>query len=221
MENSGKKRYLCKCQSHCTTYNPLTGHWEGGRSVSRSLRGLHHKDDRTAQCSKQSRMRTLLDAKVQQTTPGASITAHAKHNDYLALIRIELDLLAAYPVTSPLRPLSFNRDPRSSDPNVYGSFWWPTLEEMIQPNTGRYTLKEKARCNILYLDAEFRLCEIYKYLSTITYTDIVLDLQDSVRLELERLNEQKAFQWSQQITHSRYPNSVVNTGIIIILLIPA
>ena len=209
MQNSRRKDCICRCQSHCTTYNQETYRWEGGQKISRSLRELHRRDDQTTQRLQQATTHVLSRP---ETAPELYTITQANHDNYLALIRTELKALAVFPISSPLRPLNFIQNPKSSD--AWSNFSFPTLEAMIQPNTGPYALNERSHCNASYLDAEFRLCEVYKYLSTIRHTEDVVDLQDAVYSELERMNEEKAFQWSQQIVNKKYSSCVVNTGVL-------
>ncbi len=131
---------LCRCKSHCTTRNLITGLYEGqGHSISRSTRDAHARDDQ------------LQHALIMEN-PGSAST-RGRRNNWVDVYHAELKVLRTLPVTSRRTPLVFRNSPALSGPFIV-----PTDHEMTTANHGVHALTNDP-ANQAFLRIEARYCE--------------------------------------------------------------
>ena len=201
---------LCKCKSHCTTYNPSTGLYEGeGHTLPRTTRYNHLKDDRTLVLGRH-REPSRPELSNTSTSRGAYSSLDpiphllpedisAKELSELQLITTELTLYGELPLTSPSTLLVFVNKPM-------GNYHWPAIPiDTTQCNSGPFALVESHRANAVFLSTERRLCEIYTNLmnnledgATADFGDRVWDVFDLLHEQASRMCKEKEYHWDQQ-----------------------
>ena len=207
--SSRRNTSLCKCRSHCTTYNARTRTYEGaGNLLTRSTRNNHSKDDRILSSSSTS----SSSAGPLRTSKGrSSLNLDSTHDllrqqdvaadleQELRLIAYELTWYGELPLTSPSIPLVFINRP-------VGDYHWPAIPtDNMRYNLGLYALVESHRANAAFLSAERRLCEIYANLTETldrhggTHdSNQVWDVFDLLHEEVSRMCKEKEYHWAQQ-----------------------
>ena len=193
---------ICKCKSHCTLFNPVTGTYEGdGHSIPRGTRDQHVKDDKRHDHDQ---------AVAIVTTPSqlaeSALASQGVRNRWIQRIADEIPLLSSFPVTARNKPLVFKRQPASN-----GVFQWPGDLDMTIGNHGTYALATNESANQAYLAVEQRLCELFSFVRySHDNSEPTNSLLDRLHRELCRLNHEKEVEWSQQRID---PNiSYVSTG---------
>ena len=214
---------VCKCRSHCTTWNTSTGSYEGdGKVVSRSTRDNHAQDDKlreqTTNASECSRIAVARSLKIQSPTgyrpsldftmPGANADLNVpQHFDRIKLMEDEVLWYGNLPVTNPWVPLVFVNDPIAN-----GQYQWPSQAELLQPNAGLHALQINHHANSAFLATEGRYCELVTILQSQEQSDKTRELDKVLRSELARLTYEKELQWIQQQGGNVRGMVLVNTG---------
>ena len=180
---------ICKCKSHCTLFNPVTGAYEGdGHSVPRNTRDQHVKDD------KRHDQAITIATTPLQFGESALLASQGIQSGWIQRIVDEISLLSSFPVTAHNKPLVFKHQPASN-----GVFQWPGDLEITIGNHGTYALAAGESANQAYLAVEQRLCELFSFVRHSHDTsESTNSLLDRLHRELCRLNREKEIEWSQQ-----------------------
>lgn len=210
---------ICKCRSHCTTLNPVTGLYEGeGHIQTRGTRYNHGRDDKRLKArASSSGSRPLLGFSIPRLFRPASRSTKEKTcssaptkappSNEVELILAEVAWHADLPVTTPTVPLVFQNNPTAS-----GEYTRPSKDELLHPNHGLHALTARSRSNAAFIGMENRLCELASLLVPKLQEDGVSVALECIYEELARLDAQKQFHWEQQRPiHTSHP-VVVNTG---------
>lgn len=196
---------ICKCRSHCTVFNTLTGLYEGdGKLHARTTRYNHNRDDRILAASKRI---TNLPSTGSRVSPRLVSDGRAAHSNWITLMRQEVLYLSGIPVTSPNVPLVFSNNPTSN-----GDYLWPSMTDIVQSNSGRHALRVKSRANSAFLAVENRFCELATIIPTLEQSDEADALVSHLFEELFRLAHEKELQWVHHRAHLTPDKVVVNTG---------
>ncbi|KDR77504.1 hypothetical protein GALMADRAFT_65801 [Galerina marginata CBS 339.88] len=195
-QSNKPRRVRCKCKSHCTVLNPITGRYEGdGQLVSRGTRDNHTQDDK----------RLVINAPAAAPTP----VANPGENLWSSRIHAELDTLKDLVIDLKV-PLVFRNKPED-----HGVFRWPTEVEIIIPNHGVHSLTQH-RVNREFLFTENRICQLVVLLSDrYGQDDQAKALLDRLFSELGHLTRQKEVQWTMQRGSHGLGKPFVNTEIFI------
>lgn len=192
---------LCRCQSHCTIYNPLTRLYDGnGFWISRSSRDSHSRDDR---------LRRVTTAEQALAGPTNAHNPNGnQRNNWVHVYHTEVEVLSTLPITSRRYPLVFSNSPR-----LNGPFVKPSDHEIVVPNHGIHQLTP-SRANRAFLEIEARYCELFSFVQQMRPLDEdAIDLLDMLYTELRRLNREKEVQWTEQRSLAGMTDvCYVNTG---------
>ena len=207
------KTCFCRCQSHCTVWDPDTGSYEGSQRVTRSTRSRHLLDDqvRAAQENATSpegrRSRTNVTIRPSPNLDCDPTGLNDADHGWMSLVEREVDWLAGLPLSSREYPLVFLNNPMD-----HAEYVWPSTTSIIQPNHGLYALKTTEKANFVLLEVERRLCELISYLSMVKHSDSSTAFEDRLYQEIYRVNREKEIHWSQQRGQAIHGKIVVNTG---------
>lgn len=197
-----KKRPLiviCRCKSHCTSLNVVTGIYEGdGMPQSRSTRDRHARDDKN-----------LISSTVLYRAPPAP---NSSPDDWIRQIFEEVQLLMEQPLTSVQYPLAFKFLPEENGP-----FVWPNDDNILNFNHGLHSLNEH-KANRPFLTLENRLQNLY-FLAFRNLAQSDDDTQDRINTLLLYIRENiynlirtKEVEWAQQRGTRGVSGPYVNTG---------
>ena len=213
------KTCICRCQSHCTVFNPSTGQYDGeGACITRSMRDNHSRDDkrldRISTLSvgpSRTRFSRPPPTSAPSSGPGGTYELEASIQ-WLKIAEKEIDFILQFPLVSPTVPLIFANDPCSQM-----DYSWPTDQEICCPNFGPHALAPNPRANGAFLEAEGRFCELLSLLLTMKPSVDTESLSDRLYEELRWLHRDKNIQWAQQRAPSDRGRIVVNTGVFFLL----
>lgn len=195
---------ICKCKSHCMTFNPSTGVYEGeGHPQSRSTRDNHVRDDRA-----------MMMANAAATTSATRLQApQSSSNNWIQHSYDDIDSLMSLPLSHSQRPFKFINLPAG-----HGPFVWPNDSDHLHANRGLYALSSD-RANRQFLFVANRLWEYFGLALHVqaTSTDHDHDLQsgellDFIRQKMNHLTRLKEVEWSRQRGDSGVDVPFVNTG---------
>lgn len=215
-QNKRAKAYICTCRSHCTSFNPSTGLYEGGKLHTRGTRDNHRKDDELRMIDENSTAPGIrhLAGKSKGNPEPHPTDSHDQHErkayaEWIELIEKEIEWYSGLPLTNQTVPLVFLNDPVSS-----GEYVQPSSHEMLHPNRGLYALKVGPHPNATYLAMENRFCELITFLRADAPHDIGDALINQLDEELIRMNQEKMLQWmkQRQEAHIESGATLVNTG---------
>jgi Transposase family tnp2 len=97
------------------------------------------------------------------------------------------------------------------DPAESGPYQSQSPGQIRIPNAGPYALTSALK-NQVYLEHEFRLCDILDMLESMEATDVKENMEDLVLQELIRINRLKEIEWSSQRNKRGVRGAMVNTG---------
>ena len=106
-----------------------------------------------------------------------------------------------------------------NDPNTSGPYQRQNPDQLTQPNTGPYALRLASK-NQVYLEYEYRLCNILHVLERVLPSDAKENMEGRILQELVRMNTLKEVEWSgQRSVRSLHcvEGAVVNTGVSVCL----
>ena len=193
-----KKTVICRCKTHCLTYNAATGKYDGsGERISMVVRAFHRRDDRLRALLRQSL--TLVDE-----DNGGKYIHHLPSSDsseanWLPLIRTQVHFMLEMQSVPVDKHLTFLNDPTSSGP--YLSEFDRIEDYDLQPqpipapNTGHFALKTDKTINPAVLEAENCLWELHRTLQVFVPTEEVVDLHREVYEGLVAIDRQKQMHW--------------------------
>ncbi|KAF4607040.1 hypothetical protein EYR38_001097 [Pleurotus pulmonarius] len=191
------KYVTCHCRSHCAKWDPQTHSFIGGKSVSRSTRDNHGRDDKRLHVESED-----------VAIPVAS--APEEVGGWLLLAQQEVAAMAALPSSSLNKPLVFINDPRAATLGEYALHMDPR-----HPNTGIHALQTNKRSNTAFLHSELRVAHLLSKASLLAESQEVNTLISSLEDYLHQLDCEKELHWSQQRnrnTVDRNGRPVINTG---------
>lgn len=206
---TSRKTLICKCRSHCSSYDADTGLYNGGQLVSRGTRDNHRKDDE---------MLAAREGSPPSNAPRSPLRNHERllshqskemnsTSKWIALINEEVSWHLESSVTTPSLPLAFVNDPAS-----HGEFTWPSSAELLRPNYGNFSLIPGRHANEPFLARENRFCELVTFAHTMEQSDELSALLDRLYDGLTRLQYEKELQWTGQRAHLEPGKVLENTG---------
>lgn len=209
---ASRKTLICKCRSHCSSYDAETGLYKGGQLVSRGTRDNHRKDDEMLAgregCPPSnapgSHSRNHERLFPHQPPPPKEINSTSR---WIALIDEEISWHLESSVTTPSLPLVFVNDPAS-----HGEFTWPSSAELLRPNYGTFSLIPRRHANGPFLTRENRFCELVTFAHTMEQSDELSALLDRLYDGLTHLQYEKELQWTGQRAHLEPGKIIENTG---------
>lgn len=195
---------ICRCRSHCTTYNPITRLYEGsGQPQSRPTRDNHARDDRLLN-SRIARRNIADNPPLLLPTTGSVLAT------WLGQTFTECEILMNLPLSHPGRPLIFLNPPEANGP-----FVWPSTDEVLLPNTGLYALSNH-RSNQAFLTVAHRLhallLDANHYIRTNQESQYLTSLTIQLSEKMHQLMRLREVEWSQQRGASGVDAPYVNTG---------
>ena len=218
------KGCICRCRSHCTTWNPATRSYEGeGKIVPCRTRDNHVLNDKIRAARLQmTRIAQKPDGPTRplpvipaprspkgHRTPDVTRNVNSSNSpihDQLKVLEREVAWYSNLPATSPTTPLMF-----VNDPTLVGDFQWPSETEILIPNNGLHALRAGHHSNLAFLATENRFCELITILRTMEQSDETATLIGQLFGELVRLTHEKELQWVQQ-GPTETGKRLVNTG---------
>lgn len=199
--NNRPQIVICKCKSHCTTFNPATGSYEGnGQLQSRSTRDNHSRDDQW--------LRTGDTTQTVIMTRTARTPSRSASGGWLQQASIECEILMALPLSHPQRHFVFINPPEENGP-----FIWPNEHEILHPNTGLYALSNH-RSNQPFLHVANYLHALLVQASRYDdqQAEDLLALVQLLRQKMNHLMRLKEVEWSRQRGARGVDIPFVNTG---------
>lgn len=124
--------------------------------------------------------------------------------DILSLLDAELSARSTWMPN--IDSLEFINDPIESGP-----YQNHDPKQIRRPNVGLYALTLGHK-NQVYLEYEYRLCDILDILESMDGTNGKENMEDRVLQELIRINRLKGLEWSGQRSKRGVRGAIVNTG---------
>lgn len=190
---------ICRCRSHCTTFNPASGNFEGnGQPQTRPTRDNHARDDR-------------LLAIAPTNLPTANATAAqplAPQTTWIQQALLECQMLMSLPLSHPGRPFVF-----VNPPELNGPFIWPSDNETLHPNTGMYALAQH-RSNQMFLLVAHHVHTLLMnaWAQPNPQSDQLSALIVFLRQTMSQLMRFREIEWSQQRGSRGFDIPYINTG---------
>ncbi|KDQ49069.1 hypothetical protein JAAARDRAFT_201173 [Jaapia argillacea MUCL 33604] len=203
------RKKLCKCRSHCLTYNPVAKKYEGeGYQISKTLWRWHQEDDRLATTilTVEEQFASQVLADVPSLSQGQHILSDVEGNtmstkipsepsdsqaDQLYSIQQEVIKCSLY-ITPPHSLIFVNK------PSLSGPYQHPSFEGLNQPNSGLHALQKQSRTNASFLQNEFHLCELLHTIEMLSPNLSTLKLENRICEELAAINLFKENEWACQ-----------------------
>lgn len=179
-----------------------------GQPQARSTRDNHARDDKLLKLQEDPML--MPTSRASRFLPGAStpsVGANLQFNP-VKLMEKEVAWYSGLPLTSPGGSLIFVNDPKSN-----GDYHWPSITDIVLPNSGPHALRTELRVNAAFLATESRYCELIRTLEGVKEQSDSRDtLLDQLHDELGRLHREKEIQWVQQRGRLSSAGVTFNTG---------
>lgn len=215
---------ICRCRSHCTTFNPATGNFEGnGQPQTRATRDNHVRDDRilavappglpAANAAAPQPLPT--HATVPQPLPPQLHAPNALPSQALApqptwiqQALLECQMFMSLPLSHPARPFVF-----INPPELNGPFIWPPDNEILHPNTGMYALAQhRSNQMFLFVAHHVHTLLVNAWAQPNPHSDQLSALVVFLRQRMSQLMRFREIEWSQQRGSRGIDVPYVNTG---------
>lgn len=219
----------CHCRSHCTTFNPRTGRYEGpGVSLPVSTARRHSQEDARIETFDNLTENVASHAfddftiptrptpspHTHSTTPTIASHGFPPHSDnpsYVELLTLESEIGDRISWAPADKRLVF-----SEEPGALQEFVRPKYSEVHLSNHGPHALDPANHANTAYVENERRLCEILVHIRELDPMDDSRErLEDKVMEGFRAMQIHKEQEWNRQRLGSiaRYRgHAVVDSG---------